>query len=53
MEVAATAVGIAVIINVLLLVGGVVILALFFIVLLKLNKALNIWLAKNTDQTRQ
>ena len=53
MEVTAMAVGIAFIINAVLIVGGVVVLALFIVVLLKLNKALNIWLAKNTDQTNQ
>jgi hypothetical protein len=35
------------IINILLLIGGAYLFALFIVVLLKLNKALNIWLEKN------
>ncbi|MCL1816382.1 MAG: hypothetical protein FWG43_02100 [Clostridiales bacterium] len=35
------------ILNLTLLLGGIVAFVLFFIVLIKLNKALDIWLAKN------
>ena len=35
------------IINALLLIGGIVGLGLFIFILLKLNKALNIWLGQN------
>jgi hypothetical protein len=39
--------GIFSIANLLILIGGAAIFALFLVVLFKLNKALNIWLEKN------
>jgi hypothetical protein len=37
------------VINLILLLGGIAVAVLFVAVLIKLNRALNIWLRKNSD----